>query len=180
MRALAALGLAVGIGVAAFGVAQPARASLDIVVSVSPLEVQVGQAVEVQVRTFLPFDEKDLHLPVARPAAYPAASGLWDILYPVEYPFDVDATADGVASIPVTLHRDGADATLWRGTFTPTSAGTWTVRMNNWQDRTATVGVSALAAGSFPGGTAMAAALIAGLVIGVALGRFGRFRPRVR
>ena len=51
MKALAALML--GIGIAAFSVARPASAALEIVVSVSPVEVEVGQPVEVQVRTFL-------------------------------------------------------------------------------------------------------------------------------
>ena len=178
MKALAALTL--GIGIAAFGVAQPALAALEIVVSVSPVEVEVGQPVEVQVRTFLPFGEKDLHLPVSRPSAYPAASGLWNVLYPVDYPFDVDATTEGGQIIPLTLRRDAVDPTLWRGTFTPTSAGTWTVRMNNWPDRTATVRVRTAAAASMPAAVGMAAALVAGLAIGAALGRFARPRPRTR
>jgi hypothetical protein len=177
MKANRAIRIALSTLVVAFVFAQRVDAALEVAVSVSPTEVQVGQPVDVQVRTFVPFGQDSLQLPLTRPDAYPAPSGLWNVLYPIDdYPFDVAANADDGTSIPVVLHLDATDATLWRGSFTPTSVGVWTVRLNNFaQDRTASVRVSAATPNPLPLGAAVIA-LVAGLALGIA---FGRFRSRI-
>lgn len=176
MKAIGAIGIALSTLVVAFVFAQRVDAALEVAVSVSPTEVQVGQPVEVQVRTFVPFGQDSLQLPLTRPDAYPAPSGLWNVLYPIDdYPFDVAAVAEDGASIPVVLQRDTTDATLWRGSFAPTSSGVWTVRMNNFsQDRAASVRVSPAAPNPLPLAVA-AIALVVGLGLGIA---FSWFRSR--
>jgi hypothetical protein len=177
MKPYGAIRIALSTLVVAFCFAQPVDAALEVAVSVSPAEVQVGQPVEVQVRTFVPFGQDSLQLPLTRPDAYPAPSGLWNVLFPIDdYPFDVEANAEDGASIPVVVHRDVTDATLWRGSFAPTSAGVWTIRMDNFA-RGLEASVRVLPA--TPNPLPLGAAAI-GLVVGLALGiAFGRFRSRI-
>jgi hypothetical protein len=122
--------LTLAIAVAAL-VAQPSAAAMDIAVSVSPSTGIVDRPVEVLVRTFAPVGGDAIDLP--RPSqAYPTPSGLWDVLYPVDYPFDVVARSPTGEEVKVALVRDDADASLWRGTFTPTAPGAWSIVMRNF------------------------------------------------
>jgi hypothetical protein len=131
------------------------------VVAVSPAEVDVGEPVEVLVRTFLVVGRSDLSLPFESPIApYPVPSDVWGVLYSwADYPFDVVAQHEGDADVQVPLARDPSDSTLWRGTVTLPSPGTWTIWVRNFPGRepgsTTTVsvrpGTSAVTESSPPG-----------------------------
>jgi hypothetical protein len=154
--------------------AGPAAAAMEVVVSVSPAEATLGQPVEVLLRTFVPFGQEDLGLPVPS-LSYPAPSGYLSVLYPVaDYPFDVVAQPEVGPSLNVRLTRDPGDATLWRGTFQPTEAGVWRVVVRNFptgQPGT-TAQVRVRSGPAVPAELAMAlVALVLGLLLGVALGR---------
>lgn len=117
---------------AAAFIADPSAAALEIAVSVSPPSATVGRPVEVLVRTFIPIGGEGIDLPPPS-LAYPAASGLWNVLYPVaDYPFDVVARPPTGDEIEVDLVRDPSDASLWRGAFTPTAVGTWSIVIRNF------------------------------------------------
>lgn len=123
------------------------RAAGDVVVAVSPSEVEVGEPVEVLLRTFRVVDRSDLSLPFESPIApYPVPSGVWNILYSCpDYPFDVVAQHEGDADVAVSLARDPSDSTLWRGRVSMPSPGTWTIWVRNFPGKepgsTATVTV---------------------------------------
>ena len=111
--------------------AQPAAAAIDVAVSVSPTAGVVNSPIDVLVRTFLPVSENEIDLP--RPSlGYAVRSGLWDVLYPFDYPFDVVARSPTGEELKIELVRDTADASLWRGSFTPTIPGEWSVVMRNF------------------------------------------------
>lgn len=171
----------VGLLVATLAAAGGTRAAGEVVVSASPSEVRVGQAVEILVRTFLPIQRAGT-LAVSDPLEpYPGPSGLWNVLYPWDdYPFDVVAEhADGT-EIAVAVARDPSDSTLWRGSVSLPTSGTWTIRVRNFPDteRGATTLVSAVAAapGSIEPGPAAFLGALAGLLGGLAVSRFGRMR----
>ena len=109
------------------------RAAGEVVVAVSPSEVEVGEPVEVLLRTFVPIGRQGI-LPGTNPREpYPAPSGAWNVLFPWDdYPFDVIAQHDGDTDVPVTLARDPSDSTLWRGFVSLPSAGTWTIWVRNF------------------------------------------------
>jgi hypothetical protein len=120
--ALASVALAAG----------PSAAAMDITVSVSPGTGVVGRPVEVLVRTFVPIEANGLDLPVPS-LGYPTQSGLWEVLYPFpDYPFDIVAKSPAGAEVQVILVRDGSDASLWRGAFTPTVTGQWSIVVKNF------------------------------------------------
>lgn len=129
VRALLGAGLLVG----TFAMAAEVRAAGEVVVAVSPSEVEVGEPVEVLLRTFVPIQREGV-LPGTSPREpYPAPSGFWNLLYPWDdYPFDVVAQHDGDADVAVQLARDPSDATLWRGSVSLPSAGTWTIWVRNF------------------------------------------------
>jgi hypothetical protein len=161
--------------------AGPAIAAMEIAVSVSPAEGVVGRPVEVLLRTFVPFGRDAIDLPDPS-VPFPAPSGLWNVLYPVaDYPFDVVAEAEDRTTVAIAVSRDPADATLWRGTFTPTKDGTWTIRVRNFQ--VGSPGASArlqVAPGEAisPFALVGVAALLAGMLVGLAVGRSGFRRAR--
>jgi hypothetical protein len=175
-----AAGLLLGL-VAIASSAGPTRAAVDVAVAVSPAHGTVGQPVEVLLRTFVPEPIGDTSLPIPG-LAYPVASGLWNVLYPIaDYPFDVLARADDGTSIAVSLTRDPSDATLWRGTFTPTASGSWTVSVRNFP--AGTLGASArllvTSGDALPAVWLVgAAALLIGVLVGLFLGRRGIGRSR--
>lgn len=129
VRALVGAGLLL----ASLAMAPVARAAGQVVVAVSPSEVEVGEPVEVLLRTFVPIDRQGI-LPGSSPREpYPAPSDFWNLLYPWDdYPFNVVAQHDGDADVPVQLARDPSDATLWRGTVSLPSAGTWMIWVRNF------------------------------------------------
>jgi hypothetical protein len=103
----------------------------EIVLTISPPESQVGQPVEVLLRTFVPYSATTLGLASPHPD-YPGAPGILDVLYPWDdYPFVVRAEIAG-ETVPIVLTRDVQDSTLWRGFWTPTKVGTWTIRSYNF------------------------------------------------
>jgi len=171
-RRAATAALVFGLVAATAGLVRPTFAALQVVVSVSPAQVEVGGTVEVLVRTFVPFAQGDLGLPMPS-QSYPVPSGYWNVLYPAEYPFDVAAEAEGGASLRVQLARDSHDATLWRGTFTPTKPGIWTVRVRNFGagEPGASGSVRVLPGPAVPTGLVIASlALILGFLLGIAFG----------
>jgi len=112
-----------------------ARAAGTVVVAAAPSHVTVGDRVEVLIRTFLPFSVSSVNLDVPAPATagYPVASGYWSVLYPwPDYPFHVVATGPN-GEIGVTVARDPADATLFRGVFSPDASGEWTIQVTNFE-----------------------------------------------
>jgi hypothetical protein len=113
--------------------ASAARASGDVVVSVSPTSVAVGQPIEVLVRTFRVVDRGDLSLPFEKPLEpYPVPSNVWNILYPwLDYPFRVVAEHQDGSRVDVPIVRDASDATLWRGATILTKPGAWTIKVLN-------------------------------------------------
>jgi hypothetical protein len=163
--------------------ARPVLGAGEIVVTASPAETQVGQRVEVLVRTFVPVPAASHDFPSPRPE-YPAASGLWEMLYPWDdYPFDVRAELPG-QTVRIPLTRDLHDSTLWRGFWTPTRAGAWTVRSYNFVEghpgASTTVRVIDAPLGAADVGATAGVGLM-GLAVGVVLGpvvaRFSRTRP---
>jgi len=173
---------AIGLATLALAVssARPAAGALEVAVTVSPTETMPGRPVEVLLRTFAPFGRGSLHLPPPS-LAYPAPSGMWNVLYPVaDYPFDVVATAEGTTDVAVPLARDAADASLWRGSFTPPSAGRWTIRVRNFPagsagaSATLTVSGGAASDEALPLVAVVIGALVAGSIGGFVLGRGGR------
>lgn len=130
MKPRLATALALGIAVAAV-TARPSAAALEVTVSVSPANGIVGRPVEVLVRTFVLIGGDAIDLPPPS-LGYPAPSGLWDILYPVDYAFDVIARSPAGAEMQINLARDGSDASLWRGSFTPTMPGQWSIVLRNF------------------------------------------------
>jgi hypothetical protein len=159
---------------------RPALAAMEITVSVSPAEGVVGRPVEVLIRTFVPFGQEAVELPVPS-VPYPAPSGFWNVLYPVaDYPFDVAAVAEDGTIVPVSMSRDPSDATLWRGTFTPSRDGVWTIRLRQFQAAGARASARLRVA---PGESIPIAALVgvagvvAGVLVGLAVGRSGLRRP---
>ncbi len=168
---------AIGMALLCSGLAaQSAVAALEVAVSISPSEGIVGRPVEVLVRTFVPIGADAAHLPVPS-VPYPAASGLWNVLYPIaDYPFDVVAKSRAGASVQVALTRDPEDASLWRGTFTPSSSGEWTIALRNFPTLEP-IAIRVIDDSSSPPALTVAvAALLAGLLGGVILGRVTR-RP---
>jgi len=131
VRVLASVGLLA----VTLATASAARASGDVVVSVSPTSVAVGQPVEVLVRTFRVVDRGDLSLPFESPLEpYPVPSGVWNILYPwPDYPFRVVAEHEDGSRVDVPIARDPSDATLWRGATILTKPGAWTIKVLNAQ-----------------------------------------------
>jgi hypothetical protein len=130
MKRRLATALALGIAVAAV-TARPGVAALEVAVSVSPAKGIVDRPVEVLVRTFVPIGGDAIDLPPPS-LGYPAPSGLWNVLYPVDYPFDVLARSPTGEELKIDLARDGSDASLWRGSFTPTMPGQWWIVMRNY------------------------------------------------
>ena len=112
------------------------RAAGEVVVAVSPADAEVGEPVEVLVRTFWVVDRNDLSLPVESPIEpFPVPSGVWNILssWP-DYPFDIVAQHEGDADVAVSLARDPSDSTVWRGSVSLPSPGTWTIWVRNFSD----------------------------------------------
>lgn len=109
------------------------RAAGEVVVAVSPSEVEVGEPVEVLLRTFVPIEREGTLPQSSVREPYPAPSGFWNVLMPWDdYPFDVVAQHDADADVAVQLARDPANATLWRGSVSLPSAGTWTIWVRNF------------------------------------------------
>ena len=180
MKILASAFLLALLAAATFSVPS-ASAALGVVISVSPAEGVVGRPVDILVRTFVPIGEGEADLPPST-LAYPAASGLWNVLYPVaDYPFDVVARAEDGLEVPITLVRDISDATLWRGTFTPTASGTWRISVRNFLEAPgATAQLSVMTGEAVPiaaivGGVG----LLAGVVVGLVLCRRGTHGSRI-
>src|SRR5919197_1369197 len=118
-----------------FLVVQPSVAAVEITVTISPSNPRVGTPTEVLLRTFTPVAESDLALPVPS-ISYAAPSGLWNVLYPVpDYPFDVEARSPDGELMKVPMAPDPSDASLYRGTFTPTMPGDWSIAISNFPTR---------------------------------------------
>lgn len=177
LKAAAVLSIALGVLTA-----QPMAAAIDVAVSVSPTAGVVNSPVDVLVRTFVPVNQNEIDLP--RPSlAYPVPSGVWDVLYPVDYPFEVIARSPTGDEVQIALVRDGGDASLWRGSFTPTVPGEWWIVMVNFPTY-APIRLTVLAAATIdlPGvnWALPVAALMLGLLGGVLLARVaGRTVSRV-
>ena len=187
----------VGVGLLAvtLAMASPAGAAGEVVVAVAPTSVVVGQPVEVLVRTFRVVGQGDLSLPFEPPVQpYPVPSGAWNILYTwQDYPFDVVAQHEDGTEVRLTLARDPADATLWRGIVSLPKAGTWTIWVRNFPDKgpgsTAFVTVhggpsasaepisdSTISAPAIDVGPAIVIGTLLGLFGGLVIGRFWRRR----
>jgi hypothetical protein len=167
--------LAIGLLAGTLALATEVRAAFEVVVSASPSEVQVGEPLEVLIRTFIPVQRNILDVGEPR-EPYPAPSGLWNVLYPTEdYPFDVVAEHEGGSEVAVTVVRDPSDSTLWRGIVSLPSAGTWTIRVRNFTagapGATTVVHARAGTPVFIQTGLAAAAALGLGLLAGVFVGR---------
>jgi hypothetical protein len=147
---------------------RPALGAMEITVSVSPAEGVVGRPVEVLVRTFVPFGRDAIDLPVPS-VPYPAPSGFWNVLYPVaDYPFDVAAAAEDGTTVAVFISRDPADATLWRGTFTPPKDGMWTINLRQFgaSARLRVAPGDAIPLAALVGVPALVGGVLAGLAVG--------------
>jgi hypothetical protein len=171
------------------------RAAMDVVVTVSPTQVTVGQPVEVLVRTFVPYGaDLGLDLPAPR-TPFPAPSGYWSVLYaiPGDHFFRVEARAPGGEIASVVVTRDPTDASLYRGIARLPSAGRWRIRVlgypgdtpGTWAEVDVRPGHPTSAVGAAPEGqrseqAAVAVSLLAGLA-GLAFGFIaGRTRRAVK
>lgn len=175
-----------------------ARAAGEVVLAVSPSEVEVDEPVEVLLRTFVPIEREGTLPQSSVREPYPAPSGFWNVLMPWDdYPFDVVAQHDGDADVAVQLARDPSDSTLWRGTLSLPSAGTWIIWVRNFPGKepgsTTTVTVrsggsaateapasnatSTTGQASIEAGPAALIAAVVGLVVGALAARAWRRRP---
>jgi hypothetical protein len=182
-----------------FGMAAAAPAgvkgAMDVVVTLSPTQVTVGQPVEVLVRTFVPYGpDLGLDLPAPR-TPFPAPSGYWSVLYaiPGDYSFKVEAREPGGQIASVVVTRDPTDASLYRGVARLPSAGRWRIQVlgyprnapGTWAEVDVQPDHPTSAAGAAPNGqwseqAAVAISLLAGLA-GLAFGFIaGRTRRAVK
>jgi hypothetical protein len=133
MRRTARVLVSIGLLAVTLAMATEARAAGEVAVAVSPSEVAVGEPVEVLLRTFVPLERQGTMPQSSAREPYPAPSGYWNLLMPWDdYPFDVVAQHEGDADVQVALARDPSDSTLWRGTVSLPSAGTWTIWVRNF------------------------------------------------
>ena len=170
-----------GLALAVMSVAGSAQAAVTVAVSVSPSEGVVRRPIEVLLRTSAPVGEGVAALPVPS-LPYPAASGLWNVLYSIaDYPFDVVAKSEDGTPIAVLLSRDRSDATVWRGTFTPTESGDRTVVARNFPtgEPGASARISVASSQEAPPAVFVAVvSLLIGVLIGLVLGRATLARGR--
>jgi hypothetical protein len=156
--------------------AGPSAAALEIAVSVSPPNGTVGSPVEVLVRTFIPIGADGVDLPPPS-FAYPGASGLWNVLYPVsDYPFDVVARSPAGEEVEVDLVRDPSDGSLWRGAFIPSAPGAWSIMVRNFPTHPPTTIEVAADTSNLASWTMAVAFLLLGVGGGLVLARVIRRR----
>jgi hypothetical protein len=149
--------------------AGPSLAALEIAMSVSPAQGVAGGPMEVLVRTFTPIRAGDIQLPTPS-VAYPAPSGLWNVLYPFpDFGFAVIALSPTGKEVTVDLVLDPGDASLWRGAFIPDEAGQWTIQLRN--SATPPLRVTVTSRGDANPWIVGLIGLLAGLLVGLVLGR---------
>ncbi len=132
MHRLASIALII---VTLLGVPSSASAALQVTLAVSPSGPMAGSTMEILLRTYVPIGTwTELGFEPTEP--WPFVPGLAYVLWPMpDLPFEVVAArADGHEQVDVAMTRDSVDTTLWRGTFIPTTAGTWVVVVAGFPD----------------------------------------------
>lgn len=114
----------VGSSVAAGG----ASAAMWVALNVSPERPTVGEPAEVLLRTFATFGSDDLG-EIVNDGPIPAPSGFALVLWGVDYPFELVAQGPSSENLTIEVHRDPADASLYRGEVAFPSPGEWRLRL---------------------------------------------------
>jgi hypothetical protein len=105
-----------------------AAAAMWAVLTVSPERPAVGEPAEVLIRTFGTYGPAAVGS-LEHDGPIPAPSGSVLVLWGAEYPFQVLAVGAAGERIDIEVHRDPADASLYRGVVAFPSPGDWTLRL---------------------------------------------------
>jgi hypothetical protein len=120
------------LGVAILGsylvAADRVSAAMWAVLTVSPERPTVGEPAEVLIRTFGTFGS-DAVGSIAHDGSIPTPSDMVLVLWGVDYPFEVIALGPGGESVDVEVHRDQADASLYRGEVAFPTSGEWNLQL---------------------------------------------------
>ena len=103
-------------------------AAMWAVLTLSPERPAVGEPAEVLIRTFGTYGPAAVGS-IEHDGPIPAPSDSVLVLWGVEYPFQVLAVGAAGERIDVEVHRDPADASLYRGVVAFPSPGEWTLRL---------------------------------------------------
>jgi hypothetical protein len=129
-RRVTAHPLLIGLVVAGSIVATVDRTSAAMwaVLTVSPEHPAVEEPAEVLIRTFGTYGPAAVGS-IEHHGPIPAPSDSVLVLWGTEYPFQVLAVAAAGERIDIEVHRDPADASLYRGVVAFPSSGEWTLRL---------------------------------------------------
>jgi hypothetical protein len=114
--------------VGSYLVADRASAAMWAVLTVSPERPTVGEPAEVLIRTFGTYGPDAIDA-IAHDGPIPAPRDLVLVLWAVEYPFQLVAIGPKGESVEVDVHRDEADASLYRGEVSFPTSGDWTLQL---------------------------------------------------
>lgn len=103
-------------------------AAMWAVLTLSPERPAVGEPAEVLIRTFGTYGPAAVGS-IEHDGPIPAPSDNVLVLWGVDYPFQVLAVGAAGERIDIEVHRDPADASLYRGVVAFPSAGEWTLRL---------------------------------------------------
>ena len=103
-------------------------AAMWAVLTLSPERPAAGEPAEVLIRTFGTYGPAAVGS-IDHDGPIPAPSDSVLVLWGTEYPFQVLAVGAAGERIDIEVHRDPADASLYRGVVAFSSPGEWTLRL---------------------------------------------------
>lgn len=103
-------------------------AAMWAVLTLSPERPGVGEPAEVLIRTFGTYGPTAVGS-IDHDGPIPAPSDSVLVLWGTEYPFQLLAVGAAGERIDIEVHRDSADASLYRGVVAFPSPGEWTLRL---------------------------------------------------
>ena len=106
----------------------PTSAAMWAVLTLSPERPAVGAPAEVLIRTFGIYGPAAVGS-IEHDGPIPAPSDSVLVLWGAEYPFQVLAVGAAGERIDIEVHRDPADASLYRGVVAFPSPGEWILRL---------------------------------------------------
>lgn len=103
-------------------------AAMWAVLTLSPERPTVGEPAEVLIRTFGTYGPAAVGS-IEHDGPIPAPSDSVLVLWGADYPFQVLAVGAAGERIDIEVHRDPADASLYRGVVAFPSPGAWSLRL---------------------------------------------------